>query len=152
MRSRTRPLHAGFVAALVVSGLGLGGCGPGPSTRTLHEVDGKTVASSPPPPVAYEEYLKARLALQSDPPQLEAARHAIERALRYDPRDPHLWATRAEIEALAGQTERAEESARKALSLRPGYPPAERVLAGLSKGTSSGVSSEASVQPAAGGS
>ncbi|MEM7154202.1 MAG: hypothetical protein AAF799_15255 [Myxococcota bacterium] len=146
MRTQTRQTTAALVGAAWVLGLGLLGCGPGPSTRSLHEVDGQVVASSPPPPVAYEEYLKARLALERDPPQLEEARRSIERALRYDPRDPHLWATHAEIEARAGERERAEASARKALAIRPGYPPAERVLAELSGGSGASAG-EAAVQP-----
>lgn len=100
----------------------------GPNERTLHEVDGRLVSSSPPPPAAYEAYLRARLALDRDPPQLPEAQRWIERAIRFDPRDPQLWATRAEVEERAGQSDRAAASARRALAIRPGYPPAQEVL------------------------
>ena len=106
-----------------------------PSYRSLHEVDGQVVQSAPPPPVAYESYLRARLAMDRDPPQLEAAQQHIRRALKADPRDPHLWATRAEIEEQRGQIEQAMQSAQRALALRPGYPPAQRVLSRLQGGT-----------------
>ena len=86
------------------------------------------VSSRPPPPAAYEAYLRARLALDGEPPQLEEAQRSIERAIRYDPRDPHLWATRAEIEERSGRLDRAASSARRALVIRPGYPPAQEVL------------------------
>lgn len=106
----------------------------GPGYRSMHEVDGAVVHSSPPPPVAYEWYLRARLALELEPPRLDDARDAIQRAIRIDPRDPHLWATRAEIEERSGQTDQARASARRALSIRPGYAPAQRVLTRLESG------------------
>ncbi len=110
-------------------------CAPiGTPYRALHEVDGQLVESSPPAPSAYEAYLRSRMALEQQPPQLESAQYYIELAIRSDPRDPHLWSTRAEIEEKAGKLERAATSARRALTLRPGYPPAERVLARLEGG------------------
>ncbi len=113
-----------------VLGVVLVGCSPmGPSARSLHVVDGHEVSSPPPPPAAYEAYLRARLAFEHDPPQLEQARAAILVAIRFDPRDPHLWATRAEIEERAGEPDQAAASARRALAIRPGYPLAEQVLA-----------------------
>lgn len=133
-----REARAGAVRAVVMGlALGaLGGCMPmmAPSYRSLHEVDGELVQSVPPSPAAYEAYLRARLALDRDPPQPELAQRYIRRALKADPRDPHLWATRAEIEEQLGQIERAKESARRALVLRPGYPPAQRVLTRLEGG------------------
>lgn len=115
-----------FVAPLVI-----GGCWQGQSHRTLHEVDGQVVSSNPPPPSAYEAYLRARVALEHEPPQLDLAQEHIEQAIRIDPRDPHLWSTRAEIEEKAGKVAAAETSARRALALSPGYPPATDVLARL---------------------
>ncbi len=112
---------------LLLPGCGLTGAG----YRSLHEVDGQVVQSPPPPPSAYDAYLRARLAMEQEPPQLDAARYHIGRALAVDPRDPHLWSTRAEIEERAGQREAAVEAARRALVLRPGYPLAEEVLARL---------------------
>lgn len=122
-----------------VAWLGLGCAAVAPNERSLHEVDGQVVSSSPPPPAAYEAYLRARLALESDPPRLDVAQRSIERAIRYDPRDPHLWTTRAEIEERAGERERAAASARRALAIRPGYPPAQEVLARLEGGAVEGV-------------
>lgn len=119
----------------------------GPSYRALHEVDGEVVHSHPPPPAAYESYLRARIALDRDPPQLDEARVYIARALRADPRDPHLWATRAEIEEQSGQTESALASAQHALALRPGYPPAEQVLARLQGGAASASTGPEPPQP-----
>ncbi len=125
----------------------LGACFPmGAGYRSMHEVDGEVVHSSPPPPSAYESYLRARLALSYEPPQLDVARQHIQRALRIDSRDPHLWATRAEIEERSGQTEQALASARRALSIRPGYPPAERVVARLEGGAVS-ASTDAGAEP-----
>lgn len=130
--------------------LGASGCaiaGPAaPRDRTLHEVDGKVVSSPAPAPAAYEAYLRARLALEHEPPQLDVAQRSIERAIRFDPRDPHLWATRAEIEERAGEPEQAATSARRALAIRPGYSPAQEVLARVEGRASGG---EAVVAPGA---
>lgn len=128
----------------VLASLGLGCAAVAPSERSLHEVDGQVVSSSPPPPAAYEAYLRARLALESEPPRLDVAQRSIERAIRYDPRDPHLWTTRAEIEERAGQRDRAAASARRALAIRPGYPPAQEVLARVEGGVteSEGVTAQ----------
>jgi Flp pilus assembly protein TadD len=122
---------------------GLGACYPmGPGYRSLHQVDGQLVHSPPPPPSAYAAYLRARLAFEQEPPQLSEAQHHIEHALRLDPRDPHLWSTRAEIEERAGHADQALTSARRALAIRPGYPPAARVLARL-EGAGSGSTTAA---------
>lgn len=136
--------RAGRAAAVLL--LALGGCygGLGPGYRSLHVVDGQVVSSPPPTPSAYEAYLRARLAFEHEPPRLDDARFYIEEALRFDPRDPHLWATRAEIEERAGEQAEAAASARRALALRPGYPPAEQVLARVEGGaTSSGATASA---------
>jgi len=127
--------------------LGLAACGPGPGYRTLHEVDGEVVSSPPPPPAAYEAYLRARLALEHDPPRLDLAQQSIERAIRFDPRDPQLWATRAEIEEQAGQPEHAASSARHALELRPGYRLAQEVLARIEGGGTSAATGRETPQP-----
>lgn len=115
------------------------GCMPmmAPGYRSLHEVEGEVVQSPAPPPAAYEAYVRARLALETEPPQLDVAQYYIQRALKVDSRDPHLWATRAEIEEQLGQIEQAKASARHALDIRPGYPPAQRVLTRLEGGAAS---------------
>jgi tetratricopeptide (TPR) repeat protein len=128
-------------------GLALGGCWSmaGPGQRSLHVVDGELVSSPPPSPSAYEAYLRARLAFEQDPPGFVEARYYIEEAIRFDPRDPHLWATRAEIEERAGETAEAAKSARRALAIRPGYPLAEQVLARVEGGATSGATASAPV-------
>lgn len=133
----------------------LGGCrgtmlGPGQGYRSLHVVDGQVVSSPPPAPSAYEAYLRARLAFEHEPPQLVEARFYIEEAIRFDPRDPHLWATRAEIEERAGKPMEAAAAARKALAFRPGYPLAEQVLARVegAAGASGAAGTTASTPPA----
>ncbi len=126
----------------------LAACAPlGPSYRSLHEVDGEVVHSAAPPPAAYEAYIQARLALSREPPQLDIAQHYIDRAIRIDPRDPHLWATRAEIQHHAGRAEQARASAERALSLRPGYPPAQRVLAQIDGGAASAETDTSTAAP-----
>lgn len=120
---------------IAIASLLLVACGPvGPSARSLHTVDGELVHSRPPAPRAYESYLNARLALDATPPDPDAALEHLRLAQRHDPRDPHLWATRAEAEAAKGDFERARTSAERALTLSPGYPPARRVLASIDGG------------------
>jgi Tfp pilus assembly protein PilF len=121
--------------ALVV-GLLLGaGCAVhGPHPRALHYVDGDLVYSRPATSASYEAYVRARLALSVDPPHLDVAQAEIERALKYDARDPHLWTAQSEIAWKAGDEDRAVAAARRALTLRPGYPPAERMMAQLRGG------------------
>ncbi|MGH1349027.1 MAG: hypothetical protein ACRBN8_46270 [Nannocystales bacterium] len=114
---------------LLLALAGLGACAtPGASARSLHYVDDALVYSNPPSALAYEAYLRARVALSSEPPRLEQARAEIEVALHYDRRAPHLWSTQAEIAALQGDDEAAVNSAERALALRPGYAPARAVL------------------------
>jgi tetratricopeptide (TPR) repeat protein len=128
----------------------LGGCYGsmmGPGYRSLHVVEGEVVSSPPPSPSAYEAYLRARLAFEHEPPMLEDARFYIDEAIRFDPRDPQLWATRAEIEERAGQKAEAAAAARRALAIRPGYPLAEQVLARVEGGAGSGATAST---PAAG--
>jgi Tfp pilus assembly protein PilF len=74
------------------------------------------------------------LALSVEPPHLDVAQSEIELALKYDPRDPHLWTTQSEIAWKSGDDERAMAAVQRALSLRPGYPPAERMMANLRGG------------------
>jgi len=97
--------------------------------RALHYVDGELVATPPPSPAAYEAYIRARLALERDPPQLDAARKHILEALRWQPDEPQLWTVRAEIEWKAADLAAAERALAKALQLRPNYPEAQRLLA-----------------------
>lgn len=109
--------------------LGLAACAPtGTSARALHYVEGELVYSNPPAALSYEAYIRARLALSVEPPQLAQAQAEIEVAIHYDRRAPHLWSTKAEIAALQGQDDVAVSAANRALALRPGYPPAEAVL------------------------
>lgn len=122
-----------FIAAVALCA-----CAPvGPNARSLHYVDGTLVHSRPPSPQSYELYVRARLALDAQPPDPKTALDYLRQAQRADPRDPHLWSTRAEAEALAGEPESARTSAQRALSLSPGYPPARRVLATLDGGARS---------------
>ncbi len=115
--------------------LGLSACAPtATSARALHYVDDELVYSNPPSALAYEAYMRSRIALSAEPPRLEQARAEIEVALHYDRRAPHLWSTRAEIAALQGQDDVAVSSAERALALRPGYAPAEAVLADVRGG------------------
>lgn len=104
--------------------------------RGLHYItddDGneQLVRSTPPPPGAYEAYLRARLALERTPPQLDEARGYVLDALRWQDRDPQLWTTLAEIEWQLGNFAAAEHAIDRALVLRPGYPQAERLLASM---------------------
>ena len=102
-----------------------------PSSRALHEVDGELVYSRPVSPAAYAAYLRARLAIEQDPPDLDDARNQIDLALRYDPNEPHLWTTRAEIDQRRGAPEEARMALERALELRPDYAPARDLMARL---------------------
>ena len=108
-----------------------------PHPRTLHEVDGNVVYSRPVSSAGYEAYLRARIALSTEPPQLDVAQREIDVALRYDPREPQLWTTQAEVAAKAGDERGAMKAIRRALALKPSYPPAVRVLAQLEGGAAS---------------
>jgi predicted Zn-dependent protease len=104
--------------------------------RGLHyitDTDGneQLVRSSPTSPGAYEAYLRARLALERTPPQLDEARGYILDALRWQDRDPQLWTALAEIEWQLGNFAAAEQAIDHALVLRPGYAEAERLLASM---------------------
>jgi cytochrome c-type biogenesis protein CcmH/NrfG len=99
--------------------------------RTLHYVDGELVSSRPISPRGYEAYLRARLALESDPPQLEHAAAMIDIALQLDPQEPHLWLTSAEVEERSGDMDAALTAVRRALELRPEYAPAQEMLVRL---------------------
>jgi predicted Zn-dependent protease len=98
-------------------------------SRRLHYIDDRLVASEPVPPLAYEAYLRARLALDRTPQDLAFAREQIDEALRWDPDEAQLWTTRAEIAWLAGDVPTAEASLARALELRPGYPAATQLQA-----------------------
>jgi len=121
---------------LAVLALSWAGCGAGlPTYRSMHVVDGELVYSRPVSSQAYLAYLEARLALDREPADLGEAEAQIDLALQYDPRDPHLWTTKGEIAALAGDAPQAIAAAQRALSLRAGYEPAERLLARIQNGT-----------------
>ncbi len=133
MEGMGRLLGLGVLLAMVSASTAA--CTPtGTSARSLHYVDDELVYSNPPSALAYEAYLRSRLALSSDPPQLDQARAEIEVALHFDRRAAHLWATRAEIAALQGEDDVAVSSAQRALVLRPGYEPAQAVLASVRGG------------------
>lgn len=108
-----------------------------PSSRTLHELNGEVVYSRPPSPGAYEAYLRARLALDADPPRPEEALSYLERLQRIAPHDAHLWATKAEAYALLGEHDAAREAAQRSLAISPEDPKARRVLASLPGAASS---------------
>jgi tetratricopeptide (TPR) repeat protein len=102
--------------------------------RTLHYIGDDLVSSRPVSPGGYEAYLRARLALERDPPALDEAAAYIDLALRLDPYEPHLWTTRAEIAQRAGDLDGALASVRRALELRPEYAPAQTLLVRLEGG------------------
>lgn len=122
--------------------LALGGCYTSgyAAHRGLHYVtdeqgNEQLVRSDPPPPAAYEAYLRARLALDREPPLLDEARGHIMDALRWQTNEPQLWTVLGEIEWKRGEFEAAERALDHALALRPGYPEAERLLASIHAGT-----------------
>ena len=126
MRLAPRLRRVMRVALAAATGVAASGCaGRGPLDRDLHRVDGELTASHAPHPRGYEAYARARMALESDPPNLEQAATQIDVAIRYDPFDPHLWTTRAEIHAALGDEREARRSIDEALALRPGYAPAQ---------------------------
>ncbi len=129
-----------------LSGVGCASSGPA-SPRSLHYVDDTLVYSPPPSAAAYEAYLRARLALEADPPDLAQAREQIRIAIRYTPRDPHLWTTLAVIETEAGDYGEAKLAATRALELSPGYAPAQRVIATIDGGLASTEAVNADAAP-----
>ena len=125
--------------------MGAGCAYSGPGYRSLHYVDGELVASRPVSSAGYTAYIRARLSLEQG--HLDNAQVYIERALRFDSRDPHLWTTQAEIAAKAGDEATALASAEKALQLRPGYPPARTLMADLQGGPTSASVAEPARNP-----
>lgn len=105
--------------ALVFLGFAAACASGGPSYRALHVVDGEEVYSRPVAGYAYEAYLRARLALEEEPPRLPEAQAFIETALQYDPRDPHLWTTQAEIAARSGNAGQSLVRSRSRASAQP---------------------------------
>lgn len=101
----------------------------------VHDEDGaeQLVRTPPPSPAAYEAYLRARLALERDPPELDEARGHILDALRWQPDEPQLWTVKAQIEWQAGDFAAAEAALARALALRPGYAEAQRLAAQMSE-------------------
>lgn len=122
----TRSSMLGMLGMLV----GLSGCWQAAyyQTRNLHYVDGALVETQAPAAAAYEAYLRARLALERSPAQLDEARGHILDALRWQPDEPQLWTVKAEIEWKAGDFAAAERDLARALELRPGYAEAQRLL------------------------
>jgi cytochrome c-type biogenesis protein CcmH/NrfG len=119
------------IVIVMTPSLLLGGCWHGGylQHRNLHYVDGELVETKAPAPAAYEAYLRARVALERNPAQLDEARGHILDALRWQPDEPQLWTVKAEIERKAGDFTTAERDLARALELRPGYPEAQRLLA-----------------------
>lgn len=128
-----RPVPLARSTLLVVASVTLAGCWQATylRNRNLHYVDGELVETKAPAPAAYEAYLRARLALERNPPQLDEARGHILDALRWQPDEPQLWTVKAEIEWRAGDFATAERDLAHALELRPGYPEAQQLLAKL---------------------
>jgi Flp pilus assembly protein TadD len=124
-----RPRRALGMALVLVAGTGC--AGRDVDSRTLHYVAGELVTSHPVSPHAYEAYLRARLALDAEPPDLGRAAAMIRAALELDPQEPQLWTTLAEVQERAGDRAGAVRSLDRALALRPGYGPAERMIARL---------------------
>ncbi|MEZ4426614.1 MAG: hypothetical protein R3A51_02850 [Nannocystaceae bacterium] len=100
-------------------------------TRGLHYLGDTLVQSQPADPRAYEAYLRARLAMERAPRDLAGAHALILQALHFDRHDPQLWTTKGEIELQMGRLEDARKSSRVALMLRPGFTPAQALLARL---------------------
>lgn len=130
-RDSRRSTGRGKMEPMRARSIGLAGCllvvacaGTRPTYRSLHLIDGQEVHSRPVAAFAYEAYLRARLALERNPPGLQEAQTYIETALQYDPRDPQLWTTRAEIAAQFGDSGAAQLAVDRALELSPGYAPA----------------------------
>jgi predicted Zn-dependent protease len=135
-------------AHLLVLAAALAACASGtPSARSLHEVDGQIVYSRPPSPGAYAAYLRARLALDDNPPRPEDALVDLERLTRAAPYDPHLWATRAEAHAELGDDAAARDAANRALALDPGQRKAKRVLASLPGASAAAKADTGTSQP-----
>jgi predicted Zn-dependent protease len=105
------------------------GCWYGyPRHTQLHYVDGELVETPAPAPAAYEAYLRARIALDRTPPQVDEARTQILEALGWQPNEPKLWTVKAEVEWAAGNFGEAEADLGRALELRPDYPEAKQML------------------------
>ena len=75
--------------------------------------------------------MRARLALDANPPRPEDALVDLQRLNRFAPKDPHLWATTAEAHAMLGEYDEARVAVNKALALDPESAKAHRVLASL---------------------
>ncbi len=125
------------------------GCASEPSSRSLHYIDGELVTSTPVHHASYAAYLRARLALESQPADLVTAGEEIETAIKIEPREPHLWTTLAEVELQRGDRDAALEASRIALQLRPDYGPAKQLMAKLEGGDTSTatMTNRPSVQP-----
>jgi Tfp pilus assembly protein PilF len=118
--------------SLLLCALTLAACPhAGPSPRTLHYVGDDLVATRPADHRAYAAYLQVELALAMDPPDLVRAHEQILLAIDFDRHDAHLWTVRGQIELQRGDIEQARRASERALTLRPGYPPARELAARL---------------------
>ncbi len=137
----------GFVVVVVsVTALGSLACALGPSSRSLHYIDDQLVTSPPIHQLAYAAYLRARLAIEAEPADLERAVDEIAVAIEFAPREPHLWTTLAEVELQRGDREAALEASRIALQLRPEYGPAQQLLVKLEGDATTTMSSRSRVR------
>jgi Tfp pilus assembly protein PilF len=118
---------AGWMALLWI----VASCAATVDTRELHVVDGEIVASRTVSPLVYAAYLQTRLALESKPPRLDEASSHLDRALHFDPNDPQLWTTKAQIAELQGDEAGARTALARALALNPAYDPARQMMATL---------------------
>ncbi|MCA9658527.1 MAG: tetratricopeptide repeat protein [Myxococcales bacterium] len=134
--------------ALALVGLATSACAQrGPSTRSLHYVDDELVYSRPAHYRSYAAYLRARLALEGQPADLEVAAEQIGKALEIEPKEPHLWTTLAEVELRRGDRQAAREASEMALQIRPNYAPAQQMLAKLEAGDDGSTPAMSSRQP-----
>ena len=135
-----------LVWILVFTSLGSLACTLGPSSRSLHYLDDQLVTSPPVHQAAYAAYLRARLAMEAQPADLERAVDEIAEAIEFAPREPHLWTTLAEVELQRGDREAAIKASRIALQLRPEYAPAQQLLVKLEGDATTTMSSRSRVR------
>ncbi|MCB9569896.1 MAG: hypothetical protein H6710_22200 [Myxococcales bacterium] len=139
---RNRALRGAHVLVGLALGILATACAShGPSPRSLHYIDGDLVYSQPVHYRAYAAYLRARMAMEAQPADLDTAAGEVELALKIEPRDPHLWTTLAEVELRRGDREAALIASRTALQIRPEYAPAQQLLARLEGGEGSSAMS-----------
>jgi len=85
------------------------------------------VRSDPVSPQAYAAYLRAKLALEAQPPRYTLAKTELETALRYEPKDVYLWTQLAQVELWRGELRQAASALERARSIAPAYPAAKQL-------------------------